>query len=215
MKERSKAVLMLSFAGLFVLGISTWVSAQNLERISAEFQFTPGLPGPEIQTTLIPTPAGTGGKVVYSKSVFVPHDGTLFVTFAGAGDTHAGGVPVAGAALLMTCLVDGAVCQSGSGLGTAGPSGWVTLQKMPQPTAVTNCGDGGGGSGDCHDNNINYSWCSPIDKGPHTVALKLASSNGGIVFYERAHIYIDNTKDKKKNDLCVPAAVVPGSTTTP
>jgi hypothetical protein len=23
-------------------------------------------------------------------------------------------------------------------------------------------GDGGGGAGDLHDNNINYSWCTPI-----------------------------------------------------
>jgi hypothetical protein len=34
----------------------------------------------------------------------------------------------------------------------------------------------------------------------HTVDLKLASSNGATVFYERAHIYIDNAGQRRWDD---------------
>ena len=144
--------------------------------------------------------------------MFVPHNGTLFVTFWGTGDAHDG------AALVMSCLVDGAVCQSGSGL-----AGWAVRVDHPSENPCScrkpcggGFGDGGGGPGDCHDNNLAATWCTRIGRGAHTVDLKLASSSGGVVFYERSHIYIDTTKNKKKgHPLCVPAAVVPGSTILP
>jgi len=199
-----------TLASLLVVAIATPANAQALgpvHRFSAEFQFSP--PGsPEISTVVPPGPGGTGGTTVYSKTLFIPYR-TLFVTFSGTGDTHRG------AALLMTCVVDGAVCQPGGGLGNAGPSGWITLQKMPASAGNTNCGvggsgDGSGGPGDCHDNNINYKWCTTVDgPGPRTVELKLASSNGGEVFYERAHIYIDATPNKNADDGCVPAGPPP------
>ena len=206
-----------TLASLLVVAIATPANAQALgpvHRFSAEFQFAP--PGPtEIVTVATPLPGGKGGQTVYSKTLFIPYR-TLFVTFSATGDTHNG------AALLMTCVVDGVVCQSAGGLPSAGPSGWITLQKMPAPTAgTTNCnlagsGDGGGGSGDCHDNNLNYTWCTSVGSpGPRTVELKLASSNGGIVFYERSHIYIDATPNKNADDGCVQAALGPFKGTLP
>ena len=104
-----------TLAGLLVVAITTPASAQALgpvHRFSAEFQFSP--PGsPEITTAALPGPGGTGGTTVYSKTLFIPYR-TLFVTFSATGDTHNG------AALLMTCVVDGVVCQSAGGL----PSTW-------------------------------------------------------------------------------------------
>jgi len=205
-----------TLASLLVVAIATPANAQALgpvHRFSAEFQFSP--PGsPEITTAALPGPGGTGGTTVYSKTLFIPYR-TLFVTFSATGDTHVG-PNGEGAALLMTCVVDGVVCQSGGGLPNAGPSGWITLQKMPAGHTGNNCNDGGGGTGDCHDNNLNYTWCTTVDgPGPRTVELKLASSNGGIVFYERSHIYIDATPNKNADDGCVQAALGPFKGTLP
>ena len=221
MQRQLWTFLSATLAGLLLVAVATPANAQALgpvHRFSAEFQFTSdplSVTGPEIVTNLPPalTPPGAGGKVVYRKTLFIPYR-TLFFTFSATGDTHGG------AALLMTCLVDGVVCQSGGGLVTAGPSGWITLQKMPAGHTGTNCNDGSGGTGDCHDNNLNYTWCTTVDgPGPRTVELKLASSiPGGLgreVFYERSHIYIDATPNKNADDGCVPAAFVPGSNTIP
>jgi len=215
MQQYWPKLLVFVLATIVVLGMSTAASAQAIHRMSAEFQWTPGVaPLPEITTTILPTPfpaVAAGGKIVYTKTLFIPHK-NVYVTFSGTGDTHAGPGGL-GAALLMTCLIDGAPCQPGSGLATAGPPGWITLQKMPQPVAITNCSDGGGGSGDCHDNNLYATWCFGVDPGAHTIDLKLASSNGGVVFYERGHVYIDAASGPPGR--CVPAALVPGSTTLP
>ena len=131
-----------TLASLLVVAIATPANAQALgpvHRFSAEFQFAP--PGPtEIVTVATPLPGGKGGQTVYSKTLFIPYR-TLFVTFSATGDTHNG------AALLMTCVVDGVVCQSAGGLPSAGPSGWITLQKMPAGHTGNNCNDGGGGTG--------------------------------------------------------------------
>jgi hypothetical protein len=80
------------------------------------------------------------------------------------------------------------------------------MQKIPAGTGATNCNDGGGGDGDCHDNNISYQWCKTIPPildpvtgvetgGPRTVNVRLASSDGvSIVFIEKSHYFIDATK---------------------
>ena len=62
MKGRSQPFLILTLAGLFVMGLWSSVSAQKLERLSAEFQFTPTLPGPELLTLTTPLPARCRGK---------------------------------------------------------------------------------------------------------------------------------------------------------
>ena len=156
-------------------------------RLSAEFQYGP--PFARFSSTTA-SQNGADGTVVYTKTLFVPRD-TLFVTFHATADGHFG------AGLLMACLVDGVPCRPEPGdIGTA-PSGWVSLLKLPAqlpvPETALNCNDSGAGSGDCHLNNINYSWCTTLSPGVHTVELKLASSiSGRQVAYERAHIYIDN-----------------------
>jgi len=93
--------------------------------------------------------------------------------------------------------VDGVACNSGKGGADAAPFGWISLNKLPAATTSSNCNDGGGGTGDCHDNRVYYTWCAvvqPPPKGPatRTVQLKMASSDGvSIVYIEAAHFYID------------------------
>lgn len=146
--------------------------------------------------------------VSFEKTLFVSGH-TLYVTFSGQGDSHVG-ADGQSARLLMTCTIDGgpgeAFCVPLTGLGDQ-PVGWSTLLKLPNP-AAGGCGpggegDGGGGSGDCHDNALYATWCIPIEKpGPQTIRLRLASNNGGFVFYERAHIYIDQTPNKNAPNRC-------------
>jgi len=221
----TRTLLSAVLPGLLVAAFAAPVSAQGLgpvHRFSAEFQFSPPA-DPEIFTTAAPSDVpvpGSGGTTVYSKTLFIPYR-TLFVTFSGTGDVH----NTAGApdnALLMTCVVDGVVCNSGSGLIGAGPAGWITLLKMPpligDPSGCSaGVGDGGGGGGDCHDNSITYTWCTTVAApGVHTVELKLAAANGtDFVFYERGHIYIDATPNKNADDNCVAAAVGPFTGTLP
>ncbi len=238
MKRHPSISLTMALAALFLVGISTSVSAQGLgpvHRFSAEFQFSP--PGTfEILTTAPPAAGGMGGITVYSKTLFIPFR-TLFVTIAAQGDVHnhtnIGGFGVTGLpndnALLMTCVIDGVVCQAGGGLPDSpplgvggGPAGWVTLLKPPPLVGIVGgcnggIGDGGGGGGDCHDNNIHYTWCTTVPaSGTHTVELKLAAANGvDTVFYERSHIYIDGTPNSQAADRCVAAAPGPFTGTLP
>lgn len=201
MKKRLLSSLLMTLTALLGFAMSAPVSAQPVERLSAEFQFSPPLPGPplagELMTNLAPAPGGGGGKLVYTKTVFVKSDGTLFVSFWGAGE-HFGEPNI----LMMTCILDGVVCQPGGGFdGASGPKGWIPLLN-------TNPGR--------PDNGISYSWCVPVQKGSHTVDLKLASAiPPDAVFYERAHIYIDVVHHGKGTAMCVPAAFVPGSNTLP
>lgn len=193
-------MFLMTLAGLLVVAEPASVSAQSIDRLSAETQFAPNplTPAPEIFTKLAPTPGGGGGKVVYRKTVFVNYDGALFVTFYGTADEDTSTTSFN--ILMMTCLVDGVVCQAGGGQDFgSGPAGWVPLQNI-NPNLL--------------DNNISYSWCTTVQKGPRTVELKLARYGGdpdGRVFYERAHIYIDAVKRTTGGSLCVPAALVPGS----
>jgi len=143
-------------------------------------------------------PGGTGGVLIYSKTVFQPNGkDTLFVTFSGTGDTHNG------AKLAMSCTIDGVLCSglgSGGSIGACGaPSGWICLNHLPEATTGNNCNNGGGGTGDCHDNNINQTWCGPASGGAKTVELRLAviPDNGldgpSIAFIEGGKYFVDST----------------------
>jgi hypothetical protein len=187
-------VLMLAVPVLLVasLGFSA-----ALERLSAEFQSQS-----EIATTATPIGVGTpgfpGGAVVYDKTLNIP-PGVAYISFSAQADTHDG------AALLMSASVTDAngttVCQPMATAGGAALFGapWMTLLKLPTDAdwnSDNNCNDGGGGSADCHDNNIFFSCCvlvSPTVSGSTSrdVQIRLASSNGGTVFYEDSTIYID------------------------
>jgi len=222
MKRPQRPILTILLAAAFGLGISTVVSAQALgpvHRLAADFQWCDPVTLIncfEINTTVLPGPDGSpsGGLVTYEKTLFVPHR-TLFVTFSGQGDTHEG-EDGESARLQMLCTIDTgegeAFCNPNTGL-VDQPTGWMTLLKQPNPGSGgcnAGAGDGQGGSGDCHDNTLYATWCIPLEgPGPLTVRLRLASSNGGIVFYERAHIYIDSTPNRPPNrctNLAAPLA---------
>jgi hypothetical protein len=192
----------------------------SLHRLSAEFQnSTSGVT--ELSTTVAPVAGGTGGITAYSKTLAIPFD-VVYVTFSAQGDTH-GGATLAMSANVTNAAAVTTVCQpmagqtGGGGGGTAGPSGWMALNKLPtNPTldAITetatprdnNCDDGGGGSADCHDNTIMFSCCLRItpDTGvtKHTVEVRLGSipnpqtpTTATLAFYERSTIYIDASTD--------------------
>jgi hypothetical protein len=176
-----------------------------LIRLAGDFQNSTSMGDPEISTSATPAAAGGGGTVIYTRTLRLPTK-TVFINFSGTGDSHDG------AGLLMTALITDAfdntvVCEPFSGQfgggGDAGPNGWTTLQKMPAYDATQlNCNDGGGGPADCHDNNLFFSCCAQIQADPqgfaHTVDIKLASSDGGTVFYERASINIDAAVDPNR-----------------
>lgn len=177
------------------LALASWVGAAPLHRLSSDFQDGESLGQDEV-FTLRDTVAG--GSHVYTKTLSIPF-GVVYVTFSGTGDTHDG------AALLMRATVTDAAGNVtvfnplvGGGLPSAGPPGWITLQKLPVTPGPNNCNDGGGGTADCHDNNLIFSGCALVtsDGGSppttHTVDLYLATSvSGSTVFYERASINID------------------------
>lgn len=199
MTRLKQSVFVAAFTGLLITGMAGWVSAQDVDRLAATKQYD----GERI--TSVPAGViGTDGLLVYSKAVFVPGKVTetaaLFVTFSGTGDTHGG------AALLMSCYVDfpAVPCMTGDTGAGPNPSGWVTLQKTPAGTGATNCNDGSGGDGDCHDNSVTYTWCTRVTAGAHTVNLSLASSDGvSNVYYERALILVDAVHGSKAAGLCL------------
>lgn len=133
------------------------------------------------------------------------------------GDTHFG------AASCFTCIFTDPAgnrqfCNPGgqgaarcAGGGTIPVSGWVALLKEPAGHGGTNCNDGGGGTGDCHDNAISYKWCYPVPvdefddplTGLYTVELWMATNTAGdTAFIEQAHFYIDETKVLTTDNAC-------------
>jgi hypothetical protein len=182
--------------------------SEPLERLSADFQSAQSLAGPpgpppgSVITNVPAQPNGAGGEVAYEKVLEVPRDlDVLYITFSAQGVTNFG------SALLMTALVNGALCQPAAG----GPAplsgghqqfGWFTLLHLPEPTTSTgNCNDGGeGGTAKCASNTIYFSCCARIDTDDVAVQIKLANNpggNGNVSAYDSASIYIDGQKDAK------------------
>ncbi len=192
----------LVLAAPLLLVASLGMSA-SLERLSAEFQSQF-----EISTTSTPVasgPTAPGGIVVYDKTLNIP-PGVAYITFSAQADTHdlldEDNVPIpgTGAALLMSASVTDSngttVCQPMQTAGGAAEFGapWMTLLKLPDNEITpNNCDDGGGGPADCHDTNIFFSCCVLLSGSAanRDVQIRLASSNGGTVFYEDSTIYID------------------------
>lgn len=182
------------------------LAAGPLSRHVAEFNF-----GPEQIGVHTAAPNGGGGDLIYSKTLTLPTSAqTVFVTISTTGDTHDGD------AAWFTASVNQVVCNPGdSGAGFA-PTGWIPLQKHFSFEKVTYRsngagglagGDGGGGTGDMHDNGIYYTWCcirGVKPGGTNTVQIKLATSKANEpVFIERSHFYIDSVPDR---GLCAAAA---------
>ena len=189
MKLRSFVMITVAVSAITV-GVRA-DSLGEIHRLAAEFRWA------EFASATTASANGADGTLVYTKTLFVPRN-TLFVTIHATADVHGG------AALQMACLVDGVPCRPEPVEIGGAPIGWVTLQRIPAvdpPATVSNCNNGGGGSGDCHDNNITYSWCTSVRPGVHTVDLKLASSLSGVaVFLEKAQIYIDNGGRRGRDD---------------
>ena len=205
--------------------------ATALHRLSAEFQ-NAGSGVNEVVTTVAPIAGGTGGEAKYTKTLSIPFN-VVYITFSAQGDTHGG----ATLAMSANIKAGGAsstspktVCQpmagecGGGGGGTAGPAGWMALQKSPTDggaaPAANNCNDGGGGNADCHDNTIYFSCCALItpDTGltTHTVEIRLASEPNPLTpttateaFYERSTIYIDAQSNPAGNPLCAGVSTAP------
>ena len=186
----------------------------GLRRLSAEFQnsTTLGTAG-EIVTNAPALPGSAGGAVFYDKTVKLSDDvDVIYVTFSGQGDAHNG------SALLMNATVNGNLIQPLAGqdeAGGGGPhlqTGWYTLLHLPQAATGTNCDDGSGGTGDCHDSALHFSGCYRLraaekkkhdddDEAPKFARIKIALADlpgGGFnrAFVERTTIYIDGQKDR-------------------
>lgn len=186
-------------AGVIAVGVAAPVSAQQfVRRLVAEFDYF----DTETSTAagVDPLDSENGGISIYERTVFVPFNtNVLYVTLATTGDTH-GGV-----ASCFSVLVDGEFANpGGQGAARCGQDGenvpgWIALLKLPEdvqdPDGTNNCDQGGGGSADCHDNAINYTWCAPIEQGTHTVQVRMAAApDGEIVFIEQAHFLIDTNR---------------------
>lgn len=205
-----RTIVVTVIAAIAVTFAVTAAHAQVLNRHVAEWRF-----GAE-QTTAVtaaPFPGPPDGSLIYMKRFFLPADQrTVFVTLSTTGDAHEG------VAHWFSARLNGAVCNIGDeGAGFA-PPGWIPLQKHfdydPPVTYTSNgvagqtAGDGGGGTGDMHDNGIYYTWCClTADPGAfNTVEIKMATSFAGTpVYVERSHYYIDSVDLK----LCNEADPVP------
>ena len=192
-------------AGAMVLAGSLAAEASGqLRRYAADYWSFGGgefstaniaLPGVD---ELTPADEPNDGALFYRKTITVNSSiNTLYVGIDTTGDAHDG------AALRLSCQINGAFCRPSTVPAVDGaPSGWITLLKIPTSDGNTNCSDGGGGSADCHDNNINYTWCIPLEpylapdggNTPVTIDLKMSSSTGGTVFIEKGHVFIDGSK---------------------
>jgi hypothetical protein len=136
------------------------------------------------------------GIMIFNRNVVPPSNAnTLYVTFSGTGDSHGGSTTRLG------CRVDGHGCPNDDKF-------WTDVQKFSfdceefdltaQQLACTE-GDGGGGPGDWHDNNINLQWCQTIKPGSRhkNVQVWLSADPGegeGIndfVFVEDVTFYVD------------------------
>lgn len=191
MKSRNLLLAALTIVTVvaFTVGVALNTEAGALRRLSAEFKFFFSPPDPSECTTT--ADSFSGGVLCYSKTVATrPGEGVLFITVSTTGDTHNG------AALLLGCFINGVPCNAGT-TGAAQPKapGYIYLRKLPV-TDGTNCNDGAGGTADCHDNSIAYTWCSRVaPRSTHTVDIRLANNdNVSSVFIEQLHVYIDTVK---------------------
>ncbi len=139
------------------------------------------------------TAAAPGGVSCYTTTQFVSGSANVLrITWSAAGDTHGG------EALQLGCVITdstGTRFCNPAGTGAA-PGTYITKNKLPAGAGGTNCSDGGGGDGDCHDNSIEHTWCVPIvGDDVFTIDFRIASSGGtDIVFVEASNFFVDSTK---------------------
>ncbi len=147
-----------------------------------------------------PSAAIPGGTSCFGTTQFVPNSANVLrVTWSTAGDSHDG------ASVRLACRIRPAStgvwswCNpTGSG---AAPGDYITKNKVPSGTGATNCNDGGGGDGDCHDNSIEVTWCVPI-QGDDVFDIDLRLAPGAlpagagipIAYVEASYFFIDSSK---------------------
>lgn len=208
----------IALLAMFLLIVTTGAIAQEIQRLSAQFKnFDGSETFTNVAATGTSTAAGTGGTLVYTKSVVVPTlsgGQVMYITISAVGDNHDG------ESNLISCNVDGP-----GGVGTTatvcnptptltgvdqGPPGWTTLtHHFAYETTYTSnsltgqsAGDGSGGTSDEHDNAYYYTWCKVVKPGSHVVNLRLGNHSGPTVcagckaanndvFFEKAFIFID------------------------
>lgn len=128
--------------------------------------------------------SSSDGIRIFNRNVIPPSNAnTLWISFSGTGDSHDGN------ATRLGCRVDGHGCPNDD-------NSWTEVQKFNfQPLLDANelndCeGDGGGGCGDWHDNNINLTWCQSIlpGSGHKNVQVWLSADEDGegTVYVEKA-----------------------------
>jgi hypothetical protein len=202
----SKAVLLI--VNFMFLAVGAF--GQELQRLSAQFK---NFDGTETRSNVAATGTssvpGTGGTLVYQKVVNVPllsGGAVVFVTLSAVGDAHFG------ESNFLSCNVDGPGGTGSSGSICAptptvtgidlAPPGWVGMAHhfeynttyCSNGTCGLTVGDGGGGTGDEHDNDYYYTWCKRVNPGLHTINLRLGNKSGlpnNNVFFEKAFFYID------------------------
>jgi hypothetical protein len=230
MKKRVtvSASALLTAVGLLIFFVVREAPAGTRFTFDAEFRGS--AEGGETSTTLS---ALTGGSNIYNKTVFVPSPvNTLLFTISTQADSHQG------VALQLLCLIDGKACAPDfGGVSADAPPGWITPHKifnydvdylMPDGITLNTFGDGGGGTGDEHDNSVEHTWCIPVRPGVHTVSLNMGNSCGepltptcapgaGTVFMENINFNIDGAYLTAGNACAasLPPAPSPTPTATP
>ena len=228
MKRTLWLALIAAVGGTFVLavGVPTTVQAgKPIHSIAADFAyfgfeaFTDNEPPvgvlPVVSSAFVP---GDGLKIYQKTFNQSAKSNIVTVEMSTTGDTHDG------AGGCFSCIVTdptgarGFCNPGGQGAarcavgGTIPVPGWITLIKEPSGHAGTNCNDGGGGTGDCHDNAISYKWCYPVPvdeedepiTGLYTVELWMATNTlGSRAFIEQAHFYVNETKVLTTDNACV------------
>jgi len=187
----SLLVLLAGTSALLLLSaiMPTRALAQNIQAFSAQFR---NFNGSEANTSVAPAALATGGKAIYDVTVTVPGNiNTLFVTVSSTGD-----LDKRVNSMWLACLVDGKPCNSGSNSQVPAFTGWVKVQDL-SPAALNSA---------TSDNNVNYSWCTPIERHSppdpllHKVQLRLASGNGtNTVFLEQIHVFVNGARIAGKN----------------
>jgi hypothetical protein len=170
------ALLAAALAAVAVLllfpskGTTASSTYSSLVRLAAQYDSFGG----EFSTEEEPSDNAAGGQAIFETAVFAPSAANvLYVTVSGTSDVHSS------ATLQLACLVNNVPCNNGEQGASDGPSGWITLMNV--------------GGNDWHDNNVYYTWCKAITPGtgPRHIQLKMASSNGGTVYMETAHFFVD------------------------
>lgn len=186
-RRRVLNAVVAGIAGVVVIGSSSNLEAQfggPIFRLTADFRHFDATETSSDFYSSPPSDGGNGGHLLFQKTLVVPEDtNTVYVTLSATADTHNG------AALWLSCVMDGVACNPGlvhSALVEVPccftRSGWVPVQKhlnwegFPDKPIL---GDGGGGGGDVHDNVVHYTWCiarGRTDAAPTTIQVRIASS---------------------------------------